>query len=653
MSAFQSSNSLLERDLEQSTFAARSHYEKIRAKRVSQITLAVICALLSVAFIQFREGIYHEVAILVGVTVLCFGVLYWSRLGKVKEASTGIVVLLTVMAAVMAAAGGGLRDVVLYAFPGLIIISAMLISPRRTLILIILIVAYLLTMGYGIEQGWWQHKTERTGLATALILSIILIVIGFSIYALHMDLVRMLAKIQDENKRYIETRQRIQHIALHDALTGLPNRRLARERFKNLFDLSKRREDKIALLFIDLDEFKIVNDSSGHEAGDRMLQVVGERLQENLRESDTVCRLGGDEFLVIANEVGDEQELGRLADKLIATISEPVKIFDMEHSCSASIGITVSPQDGQDFDALLKNADMAMYLAKKEGRNNYQYFDERLQQDANRKVELVSHMRSAIPENEFSLLYQPKIRLSDNRVIGAEALIRWNSETHGAVAPNELIPLAESSGFIHDLGFWVIAEACKDLRYMQSQGFEDFHFSINVSIAQLQNQALRTRFAEILDQYGLDPEAIDLELTETLLANDHSQLSENLDRLREIGMSLSIDDFGTGYSNLGYLKRFDVETLKIDRSFVQDLPQNTNNQAIVRAILQICEELGMRSVAEGVEDSATMEYLRHIGCDSAQGYFWSKPLPLQELMEFLTNRGAPDQSPAPQTPKEQ
>lgn len=641
MSAIDSSESTPDHRGDASPFAAKKHYDLIRTRRVAQITVSVIIGLLCVAGIQFYHQAYHEVVILAVVAMLCGVLLLRLRRGRVEQAATAIIVILMTMAGLMAMLGGGLRDAVLYVFPGVIIVSGMLLSPKRTLMVVITIVSYLMLTGLGLELGWWQHETEATGISTALIISIALLVNGFSIYVLHMDLVRLLSKLQAENRRYMETRKRVQHIALHDALTGLPNRRLARERFNALFELSKRKNAKLALLFIDLDEFKIVNDSSGHEAGDRLLQVVGKRLQSCLRDSDTVCRLGGDEFLVIVNDVVDEKALGRLASKLIAAISEPLKIFDMEHSCSASIGITIAPEDGDDFDALLKNADMAMYLAKDEGRNNYQYFDERLQQDANRKVELVSHMRHAIPDNEFSLLYQPKVRLSDNCVIGAEALIRWNSETYGSVSPNELIPLAESSGFIHDLGYWVIEEACKDLRFLKNLGFEQFHLSINVSIAQLQNQNLRTQVAEILDRYGLEPGAIDLELTETLLANDHSQLSSNLDHLRELGMSLSIDDFGTGYSNLGYLKRFDVETLKIDRSFVSDLPENTNNQAIVRAILQICEELGMRSVAEGVEDEATLAYLRNIGCDAAQGYFWSRPLPLDQMIEYLQNASKP------------
>lgn len=618
------------------TFAAQEHYDRLRSIRVRQITLVIIFALLGIAVIQTLQGEVWEVVLLCSAAVGCIGALKMLNEGRIKRASTVLMILLTVLAFFLAATGGGLRDVVIFSFPGLVIISTMLISTRRTLVLLVCMIAYLSLMGYGTEAGWWQHKTEKTGLLTAINLSIILSVIGFSIYVLHRDIVRLLQKVRDENARYLETRQHVQHIALHDALTGLPNRRLARERFINLFDLAKRHDHKLALMFIDLDDFKTVNDSSGHEAGDRLLQVIAQRLQETLRESDTVCRLGGDEFLVIANDVRNEEELGRLADKLIDRISQSVKIGDMEHRCSGSIGITIAPQDGDSFDALLKNADMAMYLAKKEGRNNYQYFDDSLQDDANRRVELVNLMRQAIQGgSEFSLVYQPKVRLVDSKVIGAEALLRWENAKYGTIPPNELIPLAETSGLIHDLGTWVFSEACKDLRFLHSQGYEEMHFSINVSVAQLHHSRLRARFADILDQQGLKPEAIDLEMTETLLAEDHSQLSENLDFLRKLGLSLSIDDFGTGYSNLGYLKRFDVETLKIDRSFVHELPSNSHNQAIVRAIMQICEELGMKAVAEGVEDQETLSLLEQLGCDEGQGYYWSKPLSLPDLLSYL------------------
>jgi len=622
-------------DMHRDRFSATEHRERLRANRVARITTVVITALLVIAFIQFKREFYSEAILLGSATVFCIAILLALRQGKVSAASKSIVLLLAAVFMMLASSGGGLRDVVLHAFPGLIIFSAMLNSLRQTAAITFMVICFFLSLGLGTELGWWQHQTEKTGLVTGVFLSIILIVVGYSIFSLHGDLVGLLGKVQDENTRYMLTKQRIQRIALYDSLTGLPNRLLARERFRDLNIASRVQGTKTALMFIDLDDFKFVNDSSGHESGDEMLKAIGARIESLLRESDTVSRFGGDEFLVIVDDVEGEVELGALAKKLIASISEPVNIFGADHQCSASIGITILPADGDDFDALLKNADMAMYLAKDEGRNNYQFFNDALQQKANRKAGLLSQMRIAIESGELALYYQPKICLSDGYVVGAEALIRWTNKVYGFVSPVELIQLAESSGFINELGDWVIERACQDLKALHDKGRKDLNISINISTVQLRNKELRSRFLEIVERYDIDPKWIDLELTETLLASDDEQLTYNLSKLREAGASLSIDDFGTGYSNLGYLKRFEVETLKIDRSFIHDLPANPNNQAIVRAVLQICEELGMGSVAEGVEDSETACFLKTIGCEFAQGYYWSRPVPIRELEQFL------------------
>lgn len=615
-------------------FDFETEFRRIRKKRVTQITLGVMLALLLIGSVQYVREFYSEALILFSAFGLCVHVLLELKRGRVDQASNFILLMLVGMSCAMAAVGGGLKDVVLFAFPGLIIFSSMLSKPRQTLVLLIAIVLYILLLGVGTELNWWQHATDSGALVTALFLVIILLVVGLSIYSLHRDMINLQRRLQQENELHLIAQHKAERLALLDSLTELPNRLLARERFESLFALATRNQQKVALMYIDLDEFKVVNDSYGHEAGDRLLIEVAARFRSVLRDSDTVCRLGGDEFLVLINELASEAELGNIAQKLLDCISLPFAFGKVEHVCSGSMGIAIAPNDGDNFDELLKHADMAMYLAKKMGRNNYQYFDEFLQEHADRKLDLINAMRLAISKNEFTLVYQPKIDLGANTVVGAEALIRWNSTKHGLIMPDELIPIAESSGLIHELGAWVVDKACTDLKYLREQGFEEMTFSINVSVAQLQNKDLCAQFFESIEKNQLSADAIDIEITETMLASDHSLVAENLKMLRKRGVTLSIDDFGTGYSNLGYLKRYDVETLKIDKSFIFEVISNPHNQAIVNAIMEICSALDMEAVAEGVEDAEVAEFIKDLGCGKAQGFYWAKPLPIEELLAF-------------------
>ncbi|MDO9165125.1 MAG: EAL domain-containing protein [Rhodoferax sp.] len=417
----------------------------------------------------------------------------------------------------------------------------------------------------------------------------------------------------------------IQRLAHFDALTGLPNRLLLSDRCQHALSAAQRAQQSVALMFLDLDHFKNVNDSLGHRVGDEVLVELAARLKAAVREQDTVSRLGGDEFILLLPDTNAEGA-ARVADKLLQTALMPFQIEEHELTVTPSIGIALYPKDGADLDTLSKCADAAMYRAKEDGRNSYRFFTAEIQARSDRTLLLHNALRRALERKQLELHYQPQISMETGRTVGAEALLRWHHPELGDVSPAEFIPIAESSGLILPIGEWVIRSATAQLMAWISAGMAPITMAVNLSSAQFRHADLPRLVTSILDDVGLDPGLLELELTESVAMTHPLGAIAVMDDLRQRGVRMAIDDFGTGYSSLSYLKRFQVYKLKIDQSFVRDITEDPDDKAIVGAIISMASSLGMQTIAEGVETEGQLEFLRARGCTEAQGYYFSRPL---------------------------
>ncbi|MDP6875089.1 MAG: EAL domain-containing protein [Alphaproteobacteria bacterium] len=423
----------------------------------------------------------------------------------------------------------------------------------------------------------------------------------------------------------------IEHLAHHDDLTGLPNRTLFQDRLKQALALAQRTGKRIALLFLDVDNFKDVNDTMGHAAGDQLLRTVSERLLKCTRSADTVARLGGDEFAIICTNLDDANMVLALAGRIVEAIAEPFQLEGARIHTSASIGITLYPDDTDQSGRLIKFADMALYHAKAAGRNCFRFFDIAMDEEVHRRKALEEDLRQAISDDTFSLLYQPQLRLGDGVVYGAEALVRWNHPERGTVPPLDFIPLAESTGMIRDIGHLVLRMACTQARAWADTGHPAIKVAVNLSAVELMANNLLDRVKAVLAESGLPPERLELEITESAVMTDMDKAIAVMGGLRDVGVSLAIDDFGTGFSSLAYLKKFPVQALKIDRSFVQDILLNPEDAAIASAIISLGQSLNLEVIAEGVEEAAQADHLRAAGCGNAQGYYFGRPVPAAEF----------------------
>lgn len=437
-----------------------------------------------------------------------------------------------------------------------------------------------------------------------------------------------------------QAEERLQFLAHHDTLTELPNRLLFRDRFDCALARAVRERSRLAVLFLDLDGFKQVNDSLGHRGGDIVLQSVARRLIECLRKSDTVARHGGDEFLILIPDLRDRTTIDGVATKLLDRIGTPYTIEGDEIYLSASLGIALFPEDGTDFTSLMRNADIAMYQAKEAGRNTYRFFRDSMNAGAVEYLALRSSLRRALAEQEFELYYQPQVDLDSGAVVGAEALLRWIPKGAEPIPPLQFIPVAEASGLIVPIGEWVIEQACRDAAEWQRRGLPAIVVAANLSAIQFRRGNLEQTVARALEHSGLSAECLELEFTESILIQDNDMVLATVRSLKTLGLSLAIDDFGTGYSSLAYLKRFNVDKLKIDQSFIRNLSNDPENQAIVGAIVQMARSLGLRTVAEGVETEGAVAALRRLHCREVQGYLFAKPMPAEEFAGFLAASGS-------------
>jgi diguanylate cyclase (GGDEF)-like protein len=436
-----------------------------------------------------------------------------------------------------------------------------------------------------------------------------------------------------ERKRY---QVQLEHQANYDALTGLPNRNLLHDRLRQAV-YSQRNPRNIAVVFMDLDHFKFVNDSLGHSTGDKLLKGMAERLRSVLREGDTVGRVGGDEFVLILNDQSSEEVIFRAMQRITAKVSEPIDIEGKEMYVTASAGISLYPQDGPDVDTLLKHADAAMYRAKEHGRNNFQFYTSEMNERVNERLSLENALRRALEKKEFLLHYQQKVDLRSSTMIGAEALVRWSHPEWGLVRPARFIPLAEETGLIVPLGEWVLREACRQARDWLDHGLRPGVVSVNLSARQFRQEGLVRTVSRVLEETRLDPSQLEMELTESMIMHNVESAITTLQGLKSLGVALSMDDFGTGYSSLSYLKQLPVDTLKIDRSFVRDigLGESADEGVIAQAIISLGHSLRLKVIAEGVETDAQVRFLKRHGCDEVQGFFYSEPVSPEAFGKLL------------------
>ena len=432
--------------------------------------------------------------------------------------------------------------------------------------------------------------------------------------------------------------ERIRHLAFHDPLTGLPNRVLLHDRLAQAIASARRDNEPLGLMFIDLDRFKAINDSFGHDSGDGLLKQVADRLKNCLRKSDTVARMGGDEFVVLLRRVEMPLNYGLVAQNIIASLSEPVSLRGHAMQVGASIGIACFPDDGIDAVDLMKHADAAMYAAKAAGRGTYRFFQPVMTDKALQGLQLEMQLRHAVPNGELELFYQPKVSLATGAPCGVEALVRWRHPQLGLVPPAEFIPLAETTGIIGDLGDWVLEEACRQSRAWQVRGLGRVKIAVNVSARQLQQRDLVERITSLARQYQISPSDLEIELTESVLMVNPQEISGVLARLRGIGVLVAVDDFGTGYSSLAYLRRLPIDVLKIDRSFVMNADRDEGDAQVVKLILAFGQALDLAIVAEGVETESQAEFLRSCGCTTAQGYLYARPQPAAQIEVWLRER---------------
>lgn len=432
--------------------------------------------------------------------------------------------------------------------------------------------------------------------------------------------------------------RKVKLLAYRDALTDLPNRLLFADRLEQAVVRAERHRESVALMLIDIDDFKLVNDSFGHDAGDKLIRAVGDMLSKSLRRADTVARLGGDEFAVIVEGIEGADDAISIADNLTTMLEHNVKLDDQETFTSASVGIAVYPDDGKDPRTLLKNADTAMFRAKENGRHCFQFYKPEMSVNAMERLDLENSMRKALENNELVVHYQPTVDLHKNDVDGVEALIRWQHPEKGVINPADFIPVAEDSGLILQIGEWVIATACKQLRAWEDAGLKDQNISINISPRQFRDQDIVTVFKTHLAEDNVNAESFTVEITESTLIEDIGEVEKVLNELHDLGIRLALDDFGTGFASLAYLKDFPVDIVKIDRTFIEGVPDNEDDNTIVSAIAGLTRGLKLRLLAEGVENERQLEMLKGLGCQLGQGFYWSKALPADQYEQFYLNR---------------
>lgn len=605
-----------------------SHFRIRRLLQITGFTLFGLILAMAVA------GGTTKLLILTG----CISLLVAGGFALKQQALISAYILLWSMALMLSAlayVSGGLRDLALLGFPGLLVYAAILGSVGLFYSLLSFVMLFCTLLTALTLNGYLQPQIPALGWQHLLFVAVIMAVTGFSVYLMVRDMRLLMLSLQQENEKVRHSRKEIERLAHHDPLTTLPNRISGEQLYNQLLQHCRQQQQQLAVLFLDLDNFKPVNDSLGHSAGDILLRQLAQRLQQALSKEQKVIRFGGDEFLFLVPTDADKQQLSQLATQLIAEVTKPFTIMQTDVSVSGSIGIAIAPGDGNEFNVLCRKADLAMYKAKEDGRNTFRFYDDKLDQDNVDKFNLLQRLRLAIKAQHFELHYQPKIDLRSGHITSVEALLRWPQQDGSMISPAEFIPLAEHSGLITELGNWVLAEACRAGARLRAQGFTELRMAINLSYVQFKNTTLEQVVQQALRDAALPATALELELTESLLIGDTDIIQQQLNALSQLGVTFAIDDFGTGYSNLSYLRSFNATTLKIDRSFIASLCVSERDEPLVHAIINMAASLGLKTVAEGIEDAATLQRLKALGCDEGQGFYWSAALAETELKALL------------------
>lgn len=618
--------------------AVRDSLLAMQSRRVHQLIVLMMVALGAFAVINVTRV---EVAVLMPMVVgvgLLGGALWLQQQGRVEQSLLVVLWVMTLVATAMIWMRGGIRDLVVLAYPCILVLAAMALNPRP---LVALGGAMVLSLGllvWGEASGWYRPELPPVGPWSFVNRALILVVVAVIGRTMARDLRSAVARAESESSRAKDSAVRLAFLVQHDALTGLPNRLLVQDRFAQALARARRDGEPLAMLVIDLDDFRRVNDSLGHGVGDAVLQRMAERLRVLAAETDTLGRLGADEFVVVSTELADAEALATFAQRLLDGLAEPFERDGLCIACGSSIGIAQFPHDGDTFETLLNRAEAAMARAKADGRNAFRFADAEVDLDVGEHLRLVSELRAGIERGELELHYQPIVHLASGRVGAVEALVRWRHPERGLVSPGAFIPLAERSGLIHPLGNWALEEAAAQARRWEARGLPPLVVSVNVSPVQLAQGELDVVVQRVLAANALPAKQLLLELTESSLVGDAEPLRNRITRLRALGVGLSIDDFGTGYSNLGYLQRFDVQALKIDQRFVRGLADGPQGEAIVRAIAQLAASLGIRTVAEGIEAGIEAERLQALGCDAGQGRWWGDAMPAAVFARWYAER---------------
>lgn len=610
----------------------------VRSRRVFQFALLVFIAFSGTAA-QYGLQSRWDVVLSLGLGAALMLPCQWLNHRGHHEAAAGMVLSVATLSLFSIMwFSDGLRDSSLLGYPVILIGAGQLLKPRHFWMLLTFMLGCVVMLGLGTLNGWRTGITSGTELDRLTDSVSILLINGFLIWFLTYDMQNALVRLRAQIARFHASEKNLTYLAQHDGLTRLPNRILGNELLTEAMRVAAEEKNLVAMLFVDLDNFKDVNDSLGHSAGDDFLVQVAQRLRESVRQSDIVCRQGGDEFLIGLTGLQHPDAVAKVSQDILQKMQAPFQLRGLEVLASCSIGIALYPQHGNSFDELMRHADLAMYHAKEAGRNTFRFFSEDIRSSVTESLHLISSLRQAVTQEEFVLHYQPVYDLHSGRLLGAEALVRWQNPKLGMVSPGLFITLAEKSGLIVDIGQWVLTEACRQMQAWRQQGATDLFVSVNLSPVQFSRGNVEAVIAQALRETGLDPRQLELEVTESTLIHDTEKFITTLGRIQHSGIRMSIDDFGTGYSNLSYLQRFPVHKLKIDQSFVRRLMQGQKDVAMVSAIIHLAKSLQLTVTAEGVENEATREALARMGCDQAQGYLFARPMPAKDFEAYWLAR---------------
>ena len=606
----------------------------IRRHRVAQIS-TVTCLGLFVSLFAARD-ITFDIMLVALAAMFTAAILAYKHF--VVASSYLLLVTLSSMLFALSATGAGTFDIAMLGYPAIIIFAALLGGIGLFGTVLSLVLVQCITLTWLVMKGVITPNTPTLTWSHLTFTMIIFVITGFCVFILVQDIRRLMASLQLEYTKVKKNREHIQYLAHHDPLTNLPNRLLGECLFKEKLAQSEGNGLQLALAFIDLDNFKPVNDALGHSAGDRFLQHISQSINEKLSNDECLIRFGGDEFIVLAANITDRKHIETLCERLIKWCSSEFEVFQTNIVVSASIGVAIAPYDGAKFKQLCRKADVAMYEAKRNGRNRFEFYDVKFDEESDEKFSLIQRLRPAVLANQFEVYYQPLIDLKSGQICSIEALVRWPQNDGSLVFPDKFIPLAESSGLINPLGEWVLTQACLFCAKLHRNGYSEISVAVNLSFAQFKDGTLPSILKRALDLTQLNPRFLELELTESILADENGNIPEQLEQMKELGVQFAIDDFGTGYSNLNYLRKFNAHKLKIDRIFINTLGLDENDVPLVSAIINIAESLGMVTVAEGIEHESALRKLKEMGCDIGQGFYWSKPVPEKQIEALIASQ---------------